>query len=159
MLIQDHKRRNAHAFNLGVRTLYDSRGCRFVCIQKCHLRAALDIQFIRMTRLDIASSARAESKSTETPRSEDPWSSGHLRCSWKGRHEKSAKGPHGGTHDDGQQERWDQIKRGRKLSSSIMSSANLKGESVARTAPHKKGNRTKDHCEEEEEGRGLFRLF
>ena len=163
LLIQDRKRRNAHAFNLGVRTLYDSRGCRFVCIQKCHLRAALDIQFIRMTRLDIASSARAESQSTETPQTplaqRIPGAQGTFVAVGRAGTKKVQKVLGSGTHDDGQQERWDQIKRGRKLSSSIMSSANLKGESVARTAPHKKGNRTKDHCEEEEEGRGLFRLF
>ena len=156
LLIQDRERRNAHAFNLGVRTLYDSRGCRFVCIQKCHLRAALDIQFIRMTRLDIASSARAESQSTETPLTQRiPGAQGTLTTVGRAGTKKVQK-VLGGTHDDGQQERWDQIKRGRKLSSSIMSSANLKGESVARTAPHKKGNRTKDHCEEEEEEERTF---
>ena len=144
---------------------------RFVCIQKCHLRAALDIQFIRMTRLDIASNARAESHSTETPQTplaqRIPGAHGVGRAGTK----KVQKVLGCGTHDDGQQERWDQIKRGRKLSSSIMSSANLKGESdrpsavrspVLRTAPHKKGNRTKDHCEEEEDFSGCskepFRL-
>ena len=126
---------------------------RFVCIQKCHLRAALDIQFIRMTRLDIASSARADSQSTETPRTplaqRIPGAQGTLAAVGRTGTKKVQKVLGGGTHDDGQQERWDQIKRGRKLSSSIMSSANLKGESDRpTTAPFPARRRTKKGTEQ-----------
>ena len=96
-----------------------------------------------MTRLDIASSARAESQSTETPQTplaqRIPGAQGTLAVVGRAGTKKVQK-VLGGTHDDdGQQERWDQIKRGRKLSSSIMSSANLKGESDDRPplrSPH-----------------------
>ena len=152
LLIQDRKRRNAHAFNLGVRTLFMIHAVRFVCIQKCHLRAALDIQFIRMTRLDIASSARAESQSTETPLTQRiPGAQGTLTTVGRAGTKKVQKVLGSGTHDDGQQERWDQIKRGRKLSSSIMSSANLKGESdrpPSAAAPFSARRRTKKGTEQ-----------
>lgn len=144
---------------------------RFVCIQKCHLRAALDIQFIRMTRLDIASSARAESQSTETPQTPPaqriPGAQGTLAAVGRAGTKKVQKVLGSGTHDDGQQERWDQIKRGRKLSSSIMSSANLKGESdrpPSAAAPFSARRRTKKGTEQKtiakkKRRRGLFRLF